>query len=566
VTAAAVPAGAALGHDCAVFIAAPDGTIVSRNAEAARFNGTRAENIFGPVFSHLFAHAEQPGDELAAVARQGGYAGDGWFHGGDGVRFWASIVITAMTDAAGAVTGFCAVVRDLGKNSLGTQQFRLAIEAAPTGMIVTDQTGRIVLVNTHIENLFGYARAELTGQAVELLVPERFRGAHPSFRAGFFSAAHARMMGAGRDLYGLRKDGREVPIEIGLNPIETSEGAFVLSSIVDITERKRSSEQFRLAIEASPTGMIMVDRDGGIVLVNAHVEALFGYAREELIGRPVEMLVPQQLRQRHPGFRHDFSRAPHPRTMGAGRDLRGLHKSGAEIPIEIALNPIDTADGAFVLCSVVNITERMRVQHERETLLMEIHHRIKNNLQVVSSLINIQLNRTDDAASRDSLSGCAARVQAIALIHAMLYQTRDYLHIPFSEYVQRLSGNVLSVAGDAGTGRVALELAVDNVELHVDKAVPCGLILNELITNALKHGFPDDRHGIVRVELRATGLDRLRLTVRDNGVGAPSHLDLLDVRSMGMQLVRELAMQLRSTLEVERDDWTSFTLEFSREA
>ena len=197
---------------------------------------------------------------------------------------------------------------------------------------------------------------------------------------------------------------------------------------------------------------------------------------------------------------------------------------------------------------------------------MCIRDRIKNNLQVVSSLINIQLNRTDDAASRDSLSGCAARVQAIALIHAMLYQTRDYLHIPFSEYVQRLSGNVLSVAGDAGTGRVALELAVDDVELHVDKAVPCGLILNELITNALKHGFPDDRHGIVRVELRATGLDRLRLTVRDNGVGAPSHLDLLAVRSMGMQLVRELAMQLRSTLEVERDDWTSFTLDFSREA
>ena len=559
----ASPRGAAPGHDCAVFIVDLDGEIVSWNAGASRFNGMQAKNILGRVFSNVFA----PGDELAAVAERGGYAGDGWCLGTDGVKFWASIVITAMSDAAGTATGFCVVVRDLGDNSLGAQHFRLAIEAAPTGMIVTDAAGRIVLVNAHIEKLFGYARAELTGQPVELLVPPRFRGAHPSARSAFFRAPHARMMGAGRDLYGLRKDGQEVPIEIGLNPLETPEGVFVLSSIVDITERKRASEQFRLAIEASPTGMIMVDREGCIVLVNAHVEALFGYAREDLIGRAVDMLVPQRLRQRHPGFRHDFSKAPHTRPMGAGRDLRGLHKSGAEIPIEIALNPIDTSDGAFVLCSVVNITERIRVQHERETLLKEIHHRIKNNLQVVSSLISIQLNRTDDPASRDSLGGCAARVQAIALIHAMLYQTRDYLHIQFSEYVDRLAGNVFSVAeGGAGGGRVSLELAVENVELHVDKAVPCGLILNELITNALKHGFPDDRHGIVRVELGAAGADRLCLIVRDNGVGAPSHLDLLEVKSMGMQLVRELAMQLRSTLAIERDDWTSFKLEFSREA
>ncbi len=566
------PPGAGIGpsHDCAVFMIDLEGKISSWNAEAARFNGMQTENILGCDFTNLFTPGVgaggKPSYDLATVARQGGYVGEGWRQDNNGVKFWANIVMTTMSDSNGALSGFCAVIRDLGENSLGAQQFRLAIEAAPTGMLVVDQSGRIALVNSQIENLFGYTRAELIGQAVELLVPERFRGAHPGFRSGFFGAPHARMMGAGRDLYGLHKDGREVPIEIGLNPLETSEGAFVLSSIVDITERKRASEQFRLAIEASPTGMIMVNRDGRIVMVNAHVEALFGYAREELIGHAVEMLVPQQLRQNHPGFRQDFFKAPHSRPMGAGRDLRGLHKSGAEIPVEIALNPLTTADGEFVLCSVVNITERIRVQHERETLLQEIHHRIKNNLQVVSSLISIQLNRTDDVISRDSLSGCAARVQAIALIHAMLYQTHDYLHISFSEYVHRLAGNVFSAAeGGAGVGRISLELAVDNVELHVDKAVPCGLILNELITNALKHGFPDDIHGIVRVELRVAGHDRLCLIVKDNGAGMPSHWNLLEAKSVGMQLVRELAMQLRATLEIERSDWTAFKLEFSSE-
>ncbi|MES2163688.1 MAG: PAS domain S-box protein [Pseudomonadota bacterium] len=563
-------AGVGSSHDCAVFMVDLDGKISSWNAEAARFNGMQSETVLGRDFSSLFAAEAIVGDQLrcdlATVAREGGYVGEGWRLGHDGVRFWANIVMTTMRDAEGGLNGYCAVIRDLGENSLGSEQFRLAIEATPTGMIVVDQSGRIALVNAQIESLFGYARAELIGQAVELLVPVRFRSAHPSFRSGFFGAPHARMMGAGRDLYGLHKDGREVPIEIGLNPLETSEGVFVLSSIVDITERKRASEQFRLAIEASPTGMIMVDRHGCIVLVNAHVEALFGYAREELIGRVVEMLVPQQFRQHHPGFRQDFFKAPHSRPMGAGRDLRGLHKSGEEIPIEISLNPVETADGIFVLCSVVNITERIRVQHQRETLLQEIHHRIKNNLQVVSSLISIQLNRTDDATSRDSLSGCAARVQAIALIHAMLYQTHDYLHISFSEYIHRLAGNVFSAAdGGASGGRISLELTVDKVELHVDKAVPCGLILNELITNALKHGFPDVRHGVVRVELHIAGHDRLCLIVKDNGVGIPTNLNPLEVKSVGMQLVRELAVQLRATLEIERNDWTAFKLEFSSE-
>jgi PAS domain S-box-containing protein len=373
-------------------------------------------------------------------------------------------------------------------------------------------------------------------------------------------------MGAGRDLYGLHKNGREVPIEIGLSPLKTAEGMFVLSAIVDISERKRATEQFRLAIEAAPTGMIMVDGKGRIVMVNAHVEVLFGYAREELIGHTVDMLVPIGLRPQHPGFRQGFFKAPHARAMGAGRDLRGLHKNGEEIPVEIALNPLETSEGQFVLCSVVNITERIQAQQQRETLLQEIHHRVKNNLQVVSSLINIQFSRTDDLASRNSLSECAARVQAIALIHAMLYQTHDYLHIPFSEYAYRLADNVFSLAAGAPkSDRIALELAIDDVELHVDKAVPCGLILNELITNALKHGFPNDRHGIVRVELSVVGPNRLCLVVKDNGVGLPFGLLPLEAKSVGMQLVRALAKQLRSSLQLEQDEWTSFKLEFSSE-
>ena len=237
------------------------------------------------------------------------------------------------------------------------EQFRLAFEAAPTGMLMTDGPGRIVLVNAQLEKLFGYAREELLGQRIEILVPERFRTHHPGLRDVFFADPTTRPMGVGRDLYGLRKNGTEVPIEIGLNPLQTPEGDFVLSCVSDITERKRADERFQLAIEAAPTGMLMMDGSGKIVLVNAQIEKLFGYPREELLGRHIEVLVPPRFRDHHPSLRNAFLRDPTTRPMGGGRELYGLRKDGSEVPVEIGLNPLRTADGEFVLSSVVDISD-----------------------------------------------------------------------------------------------------------------------------------------------------------------------------------------------------------------
>src|SRR5271165_92795 len=191
--------------------------------------------------------------------------------------------------------------------SAGERRFRLVVEAAPNAIVMIDLAGKIVMANTQTERVFGYSRAELVGQPVEMLAPERFRGHHPELRKTFFADPRPRRMGAGRDLYGLKKDGSEFPVEIGLNPIETDEGTMVLSAIVDITERKatelslRESEQrFRLVVEAAPSPMVMVDRAGRIVMVNSPAERVFGYSRPELVGQPVEMLVPERFRSRHP--------------------------------------------------------------------------------------------------------------------------------------------------------------------------------------------------------------------------------------------------------------------------
>jgi two-component sensor histidine kinase len=199
---------------------------------------------------------------------------------------------------------------------------------------------------------------------------------------------------------------------------------------------------------------------------------------------------------------------------------------------------------------------------EREILLQEIHHRVKNNLQVISSLMSLQVRRTKDPATRDALREGQARVQAISLVHEMLYQSRDYAKVSFSEYVRRLANNVFFMVG-VDPGCILLDLAIDDVALAVDKAIPCGLVINELITNALKHAFPGGRHGTIRVELGRESTGQLRLSVEDNGVGMPPDSDIRQTQSLGLHLVSTLAEQLGAELEMTRDKGTHFRLTFA---
>jgi len=270
------------------------------------------------------------------------------------------------------------IAADITRRKDADERFRRVIESDPNGVIVVDPHGHIAFINSRTEALFGYSRAELQGMPVELLVPERFRRRHAAERENFFTRFEKRPMGTGLELYALRKDGSEFPVEIGLNPIPGMAENLVLAIVLDITERKRAeareeekrnavAERFRRIVEADPNGVLVVDQKGRIVLVNARTEELFGYGREELQGKPLEILVPERFRAGHAGQRERFFARFEKRPMGMGRELLARRKDGTEFPVEIGLNPVRDASEPLVLAIVLDISARPRAAAQKVT-------------------------------------------------------------------------------------------------------------------------------------------------------------------------------------------------------
>jgi PAS domain S-box-containing protein len=206
------------------------------------------------------------------------------------------------------------------------------LDAAPDAMVGVNRDGAIVMANIQTEALFGYERAELIGQQVEMLVPESARGIHPAHRDGYFREPRTRPMGVGLALAGRRFDGSEFPAEISLSSIETEDGTIALVAIRDVTDRKRAEAKVQAMLDAAPDAMVGVNRDGVIVMANTQTEALFGYDRSELIGGRVERLVPERARDVHPTHRAGYFREPRTRPMGVGLDLGGRRADGTGFP------------------------------------------------------------------------------------------------------------------------------------------------------------------------------------------------------------------------------------------
>ncbi len=325
-------------------------------------------------------------------------------------------------------------------------------------------------------------------------------------------------------------------------------------------------------VESLAEGVVVQDGGGAIVASNDRAAAILGLTREQIAGRT--SLDPRWQAVHEDGT--PFPGADHPAMVAlrAGRPVfnvvMGVRKpAGGQTWVTVNAVPVppaETGGSVAVVTSFHDITEARRLHEqvtaslrEKEVLLKEIHHRVKNNLQIVCTLLDLQADYTTDPRALEMFRESRGRVKSMALIHERLYRSQDVARVNFSEYVGQLADDLFRAyrVSDA----VRLELAVDIPPLPIDIAIPCGLLLNELMSNCFKHAFRGGAGGCVGVSLLAAGGTNV-LTVADDGPGFPAGTDFRNTTSFGLQLVNTLVEQLAGTIELAADRGTTFTVRF----
>ena len=321
--------------------------------------------------------------------------------------------------------------------------------------------------------------------------------------------------------------------------------------------------------------LFQLDPNGLISSWNVGAERLLGYTEQEIMGQPFERIfTPATVAAGSPQTEMETAR-----RSGTSLDERWhVRKDGSLFFANGVLTAIRDSSGQLRGFSKImrDITEsheaeiRLNDQEqklrgslaEKEVLLTEIHHRVKNNLQIVSSLLYLQSRKTSDDQVLSVLRESQTRVRSMALIHEKLYQCEDLANINLGDYIRSLTSYLLNSYGVA-SHMVKLKINVESAPLGLDRAIPCGLIINELVSNALKYAFPQGRRGEIFVNLLRDGDGKLVLMVKDDGVGLPEDLDIADTPSLGLQLVNTLVKQLDGTIEVGRKDGTEFRMVLS---
>jgi len=460
-----------------------------------------------------------------------------------------------------------------------TNEFlRDILESSSTiSIISSDDEDVIQFWNSGAEHLLGYQAEEVVGKMrLQDLYPKEDEDAAALARE-IRNLVIQRKQTVSRSMRQVRKDGSSVWMKVTVSPRLDRHGVVrgMLGVGEDLTsqvaaqaikeQREREVRLMAFTLNCALDGFCITDLRYTVLYVNDSFRILFGYEEDELLGQNIRVLGGASVPDR---FLREVDEQI--RQQGWSGIVQGRRKDGSEFPVEVSISVVlnDHGEPVALVGVARDITERVQAEErirsslkEKEVMLKEIHHRVKNNLQVISSLLNLQSAQEQNPAILAALKESQGRVRSMALVHEELYRSNDLADINMDSYVRKLTAN-LFFAYQSATTRVALDIDVRDVYLPVDTAIPCGLIINELISNSLKYAFKKRQKGLVTVRFDHDG-PAYSLVVSDDGVGLPKDLDIENTESLGLQLVGTLAKQLRGAIDVDRAKGTSFTLEFA---
>ena len=543
--------------------AAPDGMVVVNrageivllNAQAENQFGYRRDELIGQKVTNIIAEgfaerliADGTRSAAEALAQQIGTGIELTGSRKDGTRFPIEIMLSPLESAEGILV--TAAIRDItvrknAEKHLAQMEarYRGLLEAAPDGMVVVNRAGEIVLLNAQAENQFGYRRDELIGLWVTSIIPEGF--AERLIADGTRTAAQAlaQQIGTGIELTGSRKDGSEFPIEIMLSPLESAEGILVTAAIRDISVRRNAEKhlaqmeaRYRGLLEAAPDGMVVVNRAGEIVLLNAQAENQFGYRRDELIGQRVTNIIPEGFAERLIADGTRTAAAALAQQIGTGIELIGLRKDGSKFPIEIMLSPLESAEGILVTAAIRDITTRKQAEahlvekveelnrsnEELEQFAYLASHDLQEPLRMVASYTQLLSRRYKGKLDSDADEFIAFAVDGAnrmqRLIQDLLLYSRvdkkghELLEISSAGALQKalfnLRGSIEQSCAIVTQGPLPV-VAADEIQLIQ--------LFQNLVGNAIKyqgHGVPH-----IHVSAKKNGGPMWQFSVKDNGMG-----------------------------------------------
>jgi PAS domain S-box-containing protein len=561
-----------------------EGIITEFNKAAQQTFGYSASEVIGQHVSFLYKNPHQRFEVMDILNNKSGYfIGEVENRNKNGEVFTALLSASVLRDEHGNIFGSMGVSRDITDKKRAEQELRLSEEKyraiynqAYIGIALVDtESDRYLDVNQRLSDMLGYSHEELLTKTTHEM---RISGDLSRLPTGkdFIRRGFERIIDEHRYKH---KNGNEVIVNVTISLVraEDQRPLHFVYVYEDLTPKRRAEEQIRLqaaklnAIFESSSHMIWtVDRSYRLTSFNRNQSDWLrrNHGANAYIGmsmvsgkmntkESVNDFWVQKIDETFSGKAQHFEVA----FTQPGGDVTWR---------EIFLNPIfDDVENVVEVSAIAHdITDKKLTEEhvrqslkEKEVLLKEVHHRVKNNLQVISSILNLQSSYVRDKRVLEILLESQNRIKSMAFVHESLYQTKDFSNISFQEYVGNISRNLVHSYAALEYAPV-LQLDLDSVQLHLDTAIPCGLIINELLSNALKYAFPDGRQGKIDVAVKQKK-DLILISISDNGVGLPENLDFRNTESLGLQLVVSLVEQINGKIKADTKKGTKFTIEFS---